>query len=78
MASYVRRRQAVDAVQFIPDKEVPEGVERNATYGWHTFQTLSGPMRIDPGDWIVTTHDGIRFRVAADLFPKMFQAIEGD
>ena len=74
-----RRTKCVSAEQFFPDqKPWPTDVSKGDRVPWHVVTTLSGPIRIDPGDWIITHDDGLRFRVAADLFPKMYEPVEAE
>lgn len=75
---YRRRTISVLAEQFIPSRKPwPADVTKPDTLPWHTVQTPSGPIRVDPGDWIVTYADGLRIRITADLFPKMYEPAEG-
>lgn len=43
-----------------------------------TIQMISrdGQLSAHKGDWIVTTHDGAQWVVAADIFPKTYTPLE--
>lgn len=44
------------------------------THGW--IDTLEGPMRVSPGDWIVTGVKGERYPVKPDIFEATYEPAE--
>lgn len=73
MPRYRRRSSVVTAEQFEPENP-PSYVSRSNS-GAYTAQTLSGPFKVNPGDWIITQGD-LRFVIRPELFQQMYEPVE--
>lgn len=78
---YIKKRIEVEAEQWFPGKEV-EGVEefydpnptgRDASYP--VVRTLEGPLRVSPGDWIITGIAGEKYPCKPQIFELTYESV---
>lgn len=69
----------VDAVQWWPGKVI-DGVivpDPDSTTRFDPFvKTPEGPLRVSPGDWIITGIKGEKFSCKPDVFERSYDLIE--
>jgi hypothetical protein len=76
----------IEAVQWFPGVEI-EGLhftegEPGANYGCGipgvmvSIHTLEGPMRVKPGDWIITGVKGEKYPCRSDIFEMTYESVE--
>jgi hypothetical protein len=82
MAKYRMRALMVEALQWFPDRPI-EGVTvpvpgdgEPLGAGQPFMATPAGPMRVEPGDWIVTGPMGERYRVPSEVFAATFERVK--
>ncbi len=84
MAKYRKRPVVIEAEQWHPGKYV-EGVRETVHdpgdgttvsngYGW--IDTLEGPMRVSPGDFIITGVKGEKYPCKPDIFAQTYEPVE--
>jgi hypothetical protein len=61
-----------DVVWEYTDVEHPLG-ERGRFY----VNTLEGPLRVSPGDWIITGVKGEHYPCKPDIFTATYEAVDG-
>lgn len=67
-----RKPIVIEAEQFLTDKErLPDGVYFEA--GEYRVMTLEGPLRVSPGDWIITGVTGERYPCKPDIFAQTYK-----
>ena len=79
MPRYRKKPVVVEAEQWFPDPNVFQacdalGVEYTTLE--HCIQTLEGPLRVSPGDWIITGVKGERYPCKPDIFAESYEAVE--
>jgi hypothetical protein len=82
MAKFRTKPVVVDAEQWFPGKQVPGVVfpDPNPTdnpnlagaVAQPTVVTLAGPLRVSPGDWIITGVHGERYPCKPDIFEATY------
>ena len=85
MAKYRKKPVVIDAVQWfkdgdhpaviehvhtIWDKEVPVQINR-----FYSIGSLEGPMRVSPGDWIITGVKGEHYPCKPDIFDVTYDLV---
>ena len=71
MARFRKRPIVVEAEQWFPDESIDVGYDRfgvEYTVCDRSIQTLEGPMRVSPGDWIITGIKGEKYPCKPDIF----------
>lgn len=75
----------IEAVQWQPGQFV-EGVQEivhdpgdgtTVSNGYGMIDTLEGPLRVSPGDWIITGVKGERYPCKSDIFEATYELAEG-
>ena len=59
------------AVHEYTDVEFPLG-EKGRSY----VETMEGPLRVSPGDWIITGVKGELYPVKSDIFAATYEAVK--
>ena len=72
MPSYRRIPHVVEAVQWHPGDVVEGVIVPVPGDGDPHVLTLRGPIRVEPGDWIVTGSNGDRYPVPSDVFVESY------
>lgn len=85
MAKYRKKPVIVEATQWFPDKKV-EGVKDSdpdcyiggCCYGPHVHTIHNNaPVKIEPGDWIITEPDGIHYYPCKpDIFANNYEEVK--
>lgn len=57
-------------------RKKPVIIEAYKTNDEKIIQTLEGPLRAAPGDWIVTGINGEEYPCKPDIFEKTYEAVE--
>jgi len=92
MAKFRKKPVVIEAEQWFPDKKVegvvqyqpPDAVLGGRGYGEQRFPqepypavvTLEGPMRVSPGDWIITGVKGEKYPCKPDIFAATYEPVE--
>lgn len=82
MAKFRKRPVVIEATQWFKDGDHPAVVMFSHSDGyqpgdWHpVVPTLEGPMRVTPGDWIITGVKGEFYPVKPDIFAETYEAVE--
>ena len=66
----------IEAEQWFPDETVSVGYDRHGveyTVCDRSIQTLEGPMRVSPGDWIITGVRGEKYPCKPDIFALTYE-----
>ncbi len=83
MARYRKKPIVIEAQQWWPNLVVGgvtemvhcvDGVTKSNGYG--TIDTLEGPLRVSPGDWIITGVKGERYPCKPDIFEATYERAE--
>ncbi len=91
MPRFRKRPVVVTAEQWFPDREVdgvcigddpqracwvrPIDFAPNASYPH--VHTLEGPLRVSPGDWIITGVKGEKYPCKPDVFEATYEEVTG-
>lgn len=74
---YRKKPIVIEAVQFWPERQPwPDGVypcEAPSERGLPTIFTLEGPLRVSPGDWIITGVKGEKYPCKPDIFEATYE-----
>lgn len=82
-----KRPVVITATQFEPLREPwPEGVYEHTVSGnaatlagavveWR-IDTLEGPLKVSPGDWIITGIKGEKYPCKSDIFEATYESVE--
>ncbi len=66
----------VEAEQFHPDGNIPEGVVCDPFRICLPYiETLEGRMNVSPGDWIITGVNGEKYGCKPDIFEKTYERV---
>jgi hypothetical protein len=74
----------IEAEQWFPGKHV-EGVTElvhdpgdgsTVSNGYGDIETLEGPLRVSPGDWIITGVKGEKYPCKPDIFEATYESAE--
>jgi hypothetical protein len=81
MAKYRKRPVIIDAVQFLPDRNLwPAGVEADATsptgYGIFTLEHTARRHEVSPGDWIIRGVEGEIYACKHRIFVATYEPVE--
>ncbi|MEE8372655.1 MAG: hypothetical protein V3R87_02820 [Dehalococcoidia bacterium] len=77
MARYRKKPIVIEATQFLPVPDGqegfpwPEGVYRNSD-GNFRIDTLEGPLKVSPKDWVITGIKGERYPCKPDIFEATY------
>lgn len=84
MPLFRKKPVVISAEQFFPDQDqIPDGVisdglgdpRKTPLMEW-IIQTLEGPMRVSPGDWVITGVKGERYACKPDIFAATYEPSE--
>jgi len=86
MAKFRKKPVVINAVQFWPWDELPEGVQKRSLGGnslsidgeqvqWF-IKTLDGDMIVSPGDWIITGINGEKYPCKPEIFQKTYEQVD--
>jgi hypothetical protein len=73
-----KRPIVIDAQQWFPDNSILSGYDAlgvEYTVCDYSIQTLEGPMRVTPGDWIITGVKGEKYPCKPDIFTLTYEPI---
>jgi len=83
MARFRKRPVVIEAEQWWPGKHVAgvheivycaeDGSTRSAGFG--IVQTVEGPMRVEPGSWIIVGIKGERYACQPDVFEATYEPV---
>jgi len=79
---YRKKPVVIEAEQWFPNKDV-KGVRFEGTssvgssIGNYLVDTLEGPLRVSPGDWIITGVNGEKYPCNPDIFKKTYEKFDG-
>lgn len=59
-------------------RKKPVVIEAYQTYKEIIIQTLEGPLRAAPGDWIITGIRGEQYPCKPDVFEKTYERVSND
>ncbi len=79
MSKYRKKPIVIEAEQFSPDVTPwPEGVWKPAGQpaDGYRMDTLEGPFKVTPGDWIITGIKGGRYPCKPDIFETTYEKVE--
>jgi len=85
MPRFRKRALVIYAEQWIPAPNASRvhadrlGVRYNGSDGYGPMgliKTREGPMRVRPGDWIITGVAGERYPCKPDIFAETYEAVE--
>lgn len=71
---YKRKPTIVDAEQWFPGSRVSGVIENAHRKG--TVQTTDGPVRLNDGDWVVTTAHGEKTVYTQEKFSQFYEKAE--
>lgn len=80
MPKFRKKPVVIEAVQWFPKKS--NGFIGIDDFGveWTVMercvQTLEGPLRVSPGDWIITGIKGKRYPCKPDIFEATYEPVE--
>jgi hypothetical protein len=69
----------VEAVQWKKDPKIFIGVDKHGVEYTVTeccIQTLEGPLRVSPGDWIITGIKGEKYPCKPDIFAATYEPVD--
>lgn len=83
MAKFRKKPVVIEAVQWHPGAHV-DGVTEQvhdaglgtepSGFGW--VNTLEGPLKVRPGDWIITGVKGEKYPCKPDIFAATYEPVE--
>lgn len=79
MAKFRKRPIVIEAEQWYPDRSIMTGYDRfgvEYTVCDQSIQTLEGPMRVSPGDWIITGIAGEKYPCKPDIFAATYDPVQ--
>jgi hypothetical protein len=71
VAKFRKKPIVIEAEQWFPDPNIFFGYDRfgvEYTVLDRSIQTLEGPMKVSPGDWIITGVKGEKYPCKPDIF----------
>lgn len=76
-----KRPVVIEATQWFPDPSLENRIGYDAlgveyTVCDRSIVTLEGPMRISPGDWIITGVKGEKYPCKPDIFEMTYEKVE--
>lgn len=82
MAKYKRKPTTIEAIQWWPGMIVngveefydPNPTDRNQPYP--VVFTVNGPVKIEPGEWIITGINGETYPCKDEIFKKTYELVE--
>jgi len=77
MNQYRKRPVVVTASQWFKDGDHPDvyGFPGDGLFGAAWIMTLEGPLRVSPGDWIITGVKGEHYPCKPDIFAATYEAV---
>ena len=84
MPKFRKRPVIVEAEQWWPGKRV-EGVQEvvydpgngsTESVGYGYISTLEGPLKVSPGDWIITGVKGEKYPCKDEIFRQTYEPVE--
>lgn len=76
MPRFRKKPIVVEAAQWFPDESICVGYDQHGveyTVCDRCIQTAEGPMRISPGDWIITGVAGERYPCKPEIFSLTYE-----
>lgn len=73
---YRKKPAIVQAVQWFPGRDVVGVIapDPDSTTQFEPFlQTSAGPIKVTPGDWIITDSEGRRYPCTAETFAATYE-----
>lgn len=70
---YRKKPVVIEAVQWFKDGDHP-AVKLDENEG-HLISTLEGPLRVAPGDWIITGVKGEHYPCKPDIFEMTYEPV---
>lgn len=81
MARFRKRPIVVEAEQWFPDDHIAIGYDHfgvEYTVCDRSIQTPEGPMRVSPGDWIITGIAGEKYPCKPDIFARTYDPVRDE
>ena len=77
MAKFRKKPIVIEAQQWFPEVYI-EGLELGGYFNDSNvyIETLEGPMRVSPGDWIITGIKGEKYPCKPDIFEATYEPVE--
>jgi len=78
MPKFVKKPVVIEAERWFPDENLIIGYDRfgvEYTVMDRCIQTLEGPMKVSPGDWIITGVKGERYPCKPDIFDMTYEPV---
>lgn len=72
MKKYRKKPIVIEAVQWFGSDDHPKVYFKNNVYFIHT---LEGPLKVSPGDWIITGINGEHYPCKPDIFEKTYEEV---
>ena len=73
MAKYRKKPIEIEAIQWWPEDYHPDvKYDKNAM---PYLETLEGPFKLTPGDWIITGIKGEKYPCKPDIFQETYEEI---
>lgn len=81
MPKFRKKPVVVEAQQWTPEPGRPTGTSdaRGVEYlhnGTYAMQTLEGPFRVKPNDWIITGIKGEKYPCKPDIFEATYEPVK--
>ena len=76
MAKFRKKPIVIEAEQWFPGVHI-EGLEIGGYFGDSDvyIETLEGPMKVSPGDWIITGIKGEKYPCKSDVFEATYEEV---
>lgn len=81
MAKYRRKPTVLEAEQWFPGRQVVGVIapDADSTTQFEPFvETLEGPLKVSPGDWIITGIKGEKYPCKPDIFASIYEPEDKD
>ena len=78
MPKFVKKPVVIEAERWFPDENLIIGYDRfgvEYTVMDRSIQTLEGPMKVSPGDWIITGVKGEKYPCKPDIFEMTYEEL---
>ncbi len=72
MARYLKKPVVVEAVQWFNHGDHPAVLAGTARDAMGYIDTLEGPLRVEPGDWIITGIAGENYPCKPEIFEQLY------
>ena len=73
MGRYVKKQMVIEAVQWFRHGDHPAVAPDKADESIGQIETSGGPLRVEPGDWIITGVGGEHYPCRPAVFEQLYE-----